>query len=59
MKELYEKYLNKSGTVFVGGLTVDVKVIDVKISYGRERFRVTPIKGKGEIWTESVTLSKK
>lgn len=58
MKELYETYLNKNGSVFIGGLSVDVKIIDVKVSYGRERFQVTPISGKGEVWVESVSVKK-
>lgn len=52
MKELYEKYVGKEGAVRVGGLQVNVKILDVKRSYGQERYLVTPLNGVGEIWTE-------
>lgn len=56
MKELIEKYVGKHCTVFVGGMIIEVKVCDVKISYGRERFLITPVAGKGEVWVESVKI---
>lgn len=58
MKELIEKYLGKKATVFLGGLKVEVKIVDVKTSYGRDRFQITPTAGSGEVWVESVTLIK-
>lgn len=30
-----------------------VVVLEVKRSYGRERFRVSPVKGEGEAWVET------
>lgn len=57
MKELYEKYAGKRAIIFLGGLTIEVLVEDVKISYGKERFLVTPIKGGGKIWVETITLT--
>ena len=56
MKDLYEKYVGKEGTIRLGGLTIDVLVGDVKNSYGKERYLVTPKAGAGEIWVEAVTL---
>lgn len=56
MKELTEKYLNKKGYIVLGGLSVHVLIKDVKRSYGRDRFLVTPINGKSEIWVEKVKL---
>lgn len=58
MKELIEKYVGKKGTIFVGGLVVEVNIIDVKKAYGQERFKVSPVAGKGEVWVEKVTLIK-
>lgn len=58
MKELIEKYVDKRATVLLGGLNVEVVVVDVKIQYGKERYKVTPVAGKGEVWVERVTLAK-
>lgn len=58
MKELIEKYVGKKATIFVGGLSVEVNVTDVKMSYGKERFKVSPVAGKGEVWVEAVSLIK-
>lgn len=58
MKELIAKYVGKKGTILVGGLTVEVNILDVKVSYGQERYRVSPVTGKGFVWVEKVTLIK-
>lgn len=58
MKELWDKYLNKRGSIVVGALTFDVVVKNVKISYGNLRFLVTPVMGRGEAWVEKVTLDE-
>lgn len=56
MKELIEKYVDKDAHVFAGGMQVQVKITDVKMSYGRERYLITPIAGGGFVWVEKVTL---
>ena len=56
MKELLA-VINKEGFITTGGLRVDVKVTDVKQSYGRTRYLVTPLAGEGEVWVESVTFA--
>lgn len=58
MQELIKKYLNKKARVLLGGLGVYVNIVDVKMSYGHERFRVIPISGDGAIWVEKVELIK-
>jgi len=58
MKELMQS-IGKKGTITAGGLRVNVKVLDVKQSYGRDRYLVTPLSGTGEVWVESITLQKK
>lgn len=40
-------------SIFINGLTIDVEVLDYKVSYGKERWLVTPLSGQGEIWVES------
>lgn len=58
MKELIDKYVGKKARILAGGLGVDVKVVDVKMSYGKERYRVIPVAGDGAVWVEHVELMK-
>lgn len=52
------RIIGKTGNIFVGGLSVNVKVVDYKSAYGRDRWLVTPVSGSGRIWVESVTIDK-
>lgn len=56
MKDLIEKYVGKNATVSAGGMRVEVTITDVKISWGKERYEITPVAGSGKIWVESVNL---
>lgn len=58
MQELIKKYVGKNGFLKLGGLEVRVLILDVKRSYGRERFLVEAVAGKGKIWTEKVIIDK-
>lgn len=58
MKKEVETYVGKKAKVELGGLTVEVKVLDVKKSYGKDRYQITPVAGKGEVWVEKVELIK-
>lgn len=40
--------------VLLGGLRVDVRILDVKQSYGRTRYQVAPVSGVGSVWVENV-----
>ena len=55
LKEITQ-YVGKTGNVLLGGLTVAVKIKDVKNSYGRIRYLITPVTGSGEVWVESVKI---
>lgn len=56
MKELL-KLIGKTGSVNSNGLVTYVKILDIKKSYGRTRYQVTPLKGEGEVWVEDVTIN--
>lgn len=56
MKDLIDKYVDKTVRIWDGGFYIDVIIKDVKISWGKERYLVTPISGKGEAWVESIQL---
>lgn len=52
------KTIGKKGTIRVGKtLVVDVKILDYKHSYGRDRWLITPVVGTGEAWVEDVKIS--
>lgn len=59
MKELYEKYVGKDARILLGGLEINVKITDVKMSWGKERYFVTPEAGEGSVWVETVVLKTK
>ncbi len=42
----------------INGLRINVKVLDAKLSYGNERYLITPLDGSGTIWVnqQSVTI---
>lgn len=50
------KDIGKKGSIYLGGLRVQVEVLDVKMSYGSSRWQVKPVAGDGEIWVESVEI---
>lgn len=53
MKE-YIQYINRKYDINLNGLIVSIVILDIKRSYGRLRFLVSPVTGKGEIWVESI-----
>lgn len=40
-------------SLLLGGLIVEVKVLDYKCSWGKDRWLVTPIAGSAETWVEA------
>lgn len=51
--------IGKEGTIEEGNFTFRVRILDVKQSYGRTRWLVTPVAGSGEAWTEGIVLQGK
>lgn len=58
MKKEIQEFVGKDATIEVNGLTVNVKILDVKNSYGNIRYQITPVSGSGETWTEKIKLNK-
>jgi hypothetical protein len=56
MKNEVEKYVGQKGWIKLGLLTVDVNITDVKQAYGKTRYQVEPVSGKGSAWVEDVVL---
>lgn len=49
--------IGKIGTIgLMNGLTIEVKVLDYKNSYGKDRWQVEPVAGSGKIWVEWVNI---
>ena len=40
--------------VNLNGLSVHVRILDVKVSYGTVRYQVTPLAGSGSVWVQNV-----
>ena len=47
------RYIGQSGHWLSGCLSIAVTITDVKVSYGRQRYKIRPIAGEGEMWVES------
>lgn len=58
MKKEVSEFVGKKATLDCNGLSVEVKIVDVKSSYGRMRYLVTPASGSGEVWVEKITIIK-
>lgn len=50
-KALYRPHREKD-------ITFEVKVLDIKSSYGNLRYQISPIAGKGTRWVEEIELIK-
>lgn len=50
------KTIGKQGTIEMGGLKIEVEVINYKQAYGKDRWEVKPIAGTGTIWVENVAI---
>lgn len=59
MKNKIQEFVGKKGWIELGGLEVGVEVKDVKNTYGRDRYLVSPISGQGEVWVEKVNIETK
>jgi hypothetical protein len=51
--------LRKVVTIREGDLSFDVRIQDVKSSYGVKRYLVTPVRGSGEAWINSDRVTVK
>jgi hypothetical protein len=51
--------IGRTGSFYVKGMGISVKVVDVRTRYGRVDYLVTPVAGTGETWMteDSVTLA--
>ena len=50
------KLIGKKGMISVRGLNVEVTITGVKKSYGRNRYKVTPLSGNGKVWVEIIKI---
>ena len=56
VKEMAE-CIGKEGSIYNGTLRIKVRVVDVKQSYGKQRWEVEPVAGSGRAWVESVEFT--
>lgn len=53
---MLNEHTEKIGTIItvrLGKLWVDVKILDVRPSFGRVDYQITPVKGSGTVWIEA------
>ncbi len=55
MKELL-KFLDREAYVSVGTMKVTVRIVDIKMNYGKIRFVVEPLNGSGTLTCEQERL---
>ena len=48
--------MNSEALYVTGGLSVDVRIVDVKQTYGRICYQIVPVQGMGEKWVEGSHL---
>lgn len=58
MIELIEQYVGRTGVIKLDGLEIEVKIGDVKQSWGKTRYLVSPVAGEGEKWVENIAYMK-
>ena len=44
------KQIGKTIQHTLGGLIIDVEIIDVKTSWGQVKYQITPVSGSGTVW---------
>jgi len=49
--------IGKVGLLSVNSLHVRVTVLDVRVTFGRTDFQISPVDGDGKIWVESSRVS--
>lgn len=51
------KMVGRTGTVYARGeMSVSVRIVDAKISYGAVRYLIEPIAGRGSAWVNLDTI---
>ena len=48
--------IDKQAVISLNGLSLMVKIMDVKTTYGKTRYLVTPLSGAGAVWVERICL---
>ena len=46
------QYIGKKGSYQIGDLSIQVEVLDAKVSYGQTRYLITPVSGEGSRWVQ-------
>lgn len=50
---LAKAFIGHPGTIDLNGLSIHVRISDVKQAYGNVRYLVTPLSGTGSVWVDS------
>jgi hypothetical protein len=47
---------DKTGTVYLAGLTVEVVILDIREVYGNLQYLVTPVSGSDSVWVSAARV---
>jgi hypothetical protein len=56
MKPKSTQGVGRKGTIEANGLAINVKILDYKTAYGKERWLVAPVSGSGQAWIQRVSI---
>lgn len=54
MKQLLDKWYHKKVHINLSGMSIAVVVLDIKERWGKIRYQVSPVAGKGDVWVEAI-----
>lgn len=54
MREHVETFVGRHALVAMGGVRVRCEILNVRMSYGRLQYLVTPVSGSGEVYVETL-----
>jgi hypothetical protein len=57
LEPMRERYVGTHAQWATQGLLVDVRILDVRYSFGRWSFEITPVLGTGRKWVASEKLA--
>jgi len=41
---------NKTGSILIGGMYVEVQILDIRETWGNVQYLISPVTGSGSIW---------
>lgn len=58
MTSTHHPSVGKTATIVFKEFTFEVRILDHKLQYGRDRYLVTPVSGSGQMWVQNIEIKK-